>query len=85
MIEGAAKNLSSVYHDQWTGTFGDYGVFTFNLIKIITTSDGGVLVFSNEEAVTKVKYWAPQQENQNVIMNIKKLDRYKFSSKIFRK
>lgn len=60
LIEDAAESLGSIYHDQWTGTFGDYGIFSFNGNKIITTSGGGMLVSNNKEAVTKAKYWATQ-------------------------
>ena len=49
VIEDAAESLGSCYHGQHTGTFGDYGVFSFNGNKIITTSGGGMLVCNLEE------------------------------------
>ena len=46
-----------------TGTFGDYGIFSFNGNKIITTSGGGMLVSNNEEAIAKVRFWATQSRD----------------------
>lgn len=65
VIEDAAESLGSIYHGQYTGTFGDYGVFSFNGNKIITTSGGGMLVCNLEEEkakerIAKVRFWATQ-------------------------
>jgi len=60
LIEDAAESLGSIYHDQWTGTFGDYGIYSFNGNKIITTSGGGMLVSRSKEAIDKAKFWATQ-------------------------
>ena len=65
VIEDAAESLGSMYHGQATGTFGDYGVFSFNGNKIITTSGGGMLVCNMEEEkakerMAKVRFWATQ-------------------------
>lgn len=60
LIEDAAESLGTIYKDQWTGTFGDYGIFSFNGNKIITTSGGGMLVSNNEEGIQKAKFWATQ-------------------------
>lgn len=60
LIEDAAESLGTLYKEKQTGTFGDYGIFSFNGNKIITTSGGGMLVSSNEERINKVKYWATQ-------------------------
>ena len=48
LIEDAAEALGSVYHGQKCGTFGHYGVLSFNGNKIITTSGGGALVCREE-------------------------------------
>ena len=48
LIEDAAEALGSVYHGQKCGTFGHYGVLSFNGNKIITTSGGGALVCRDE-------------------------------------
>lgn len=65
VIEDAAESLGTYYHGQHTGTFGDYGVFSFNGNKIITTSGGGMLVCNLEEEkakerTSKVRFWATQ-------------------------
>ena len=65
VIEDAAESLGTLYHGQYTGTFGDYGVFSFNGNKIITTSGGGMLVCNlpeeqAKERIAKVRFWATQ-------------------------
>lgn len=60
LIEDAAESLGTLYKGKYTGTFGDYGVFSFNGNKIITTSSGGMLVSDKEERILKVKFWATQ-------------------------
>lgn len=62
LIEDAAESLGSIYNDQQTGTFGEYGVFSFNGNKIITTSGGGMLVSNNEDGIKKVRFWATQSK-----------------------
>src|SRR5699024_7908103 len=52
--------LGTIYKNQWTGTFGDYGIFSFNGNKIITTSGGGMLVSNDEEGIAKAKFWGTQ-------------------------
>ena len=53
VIEDAAESLGSLYHGQATGTFGDYGIISFNGNKIITTSGGGMLVCNLPEEQAK--------------------------------
>src|SRR5699024_6925291 len=60
LIEDAAESLGTYYKNQHTGTFGDYGIFSFNGNKIITTSGGGMLVSNDEERIRKVRFWATQ-------------------------
>lgn len=65
VIEDAAESLGTLYHGQYTGTFGDYGIFSFNGNKIITTSGGGMLVCNlpeeqAKERIAKVRFWATQ-------------------------
>ncbi|MBX9974451.1 aminotransferase class I/II-fold pyridoxal phosphate-dependent enzyme [Cytobacillus firmus] len=64
VIEDAAESLGGYYKGQHTGTFGDYGIFSFNGNKIITTSGGGMLVSNNEERIAKVRFWATQSRDQ---------------------
>ncbi|MGX7150964.1 aminotransferase class I/II-fold pyridoxal phosphate-dependent enzyme [Enterococcus ureasiticus] len=60
LIEDAAESLGSYYKAQATGTFGEYGIYSFNGNKIITTSGGGMLVGQQEERMEKVRFWATQ-------------------------
>ena len=64
VIEDAAESLGTKYKGKYTGTLGDYGIFSFNGNKIITTSGGGMLVSDNEERITKVKFWATQSRDK---------------------
>ena len=64
IIEDAAESLGTKYKDKYTGTFGDYGVFSFNGNKIITTSGGGMLVSNNEERIAKTRFWATQSRDK---------------------
>lgn len=63
VIEDAAESLGTYYKGKHTGTFGDYGVFSFNGNKIITTSGGGMLVSDNEERIAKVRFWSTQSRD----------------------
>ncbi len=60
VIEDAAESLGSVYKGQKSGTHGDYGIYSFNGNKIITTSGGGALVANNEEAIQKARFLSTQ-------------------------
>lgn len=64
LIEDAAESLGTTYKGKYTGTFGDYGIFSFNGNKIITTSGGGMLVSNNEERISKVRFWATQARDK---------------------
>ena len=63
LIEDAAESLGCLYKGRHTGTFGEYGVFSFNGNKIITTSGGGVLVSDNKERIEKARFWATQSRD----------------------
>lgn len=60
LIEDAAESLGSTYQRRYTGTFGKYGIYSFNGNKIITTSGGGMFVSAEEEAAKKVTFLATQ-------------------------
>lgn len=60
LIEDAAESLGSKYDGKHTGTFGDYGIFSFNGNKIITTSGGGMLYCRDEEPIKKSRFLATQ-------------------------
>ena len=60
VIEDAAEALGSTYKGRAAGTFGDFGVLSFNGNKIITTSGGGALVSKNEEQIAHSRFLATQ-------------------------
>ncbi|UOR13969.1 aminotransferase class I/II-fold pyridoxal phosphate-dependent enzyme [Halobacillus amylolyticus] len=60
VIEDAAESLGSSYKGISSGTFGDFGIYSFNGNKIITTSGGGMLVSDDLAALDKVRYLATQ-------------------------
>lgn len=64
LIEDAAESLGTTYKGKHTGTIGDYGIYSFNGNKIITTSGGGMLVSDNEERIAKVRFWATQARDK---------------------
>ena len=60
LIEDAAEALGSTYEGKKCGTFGDFGILSFNGNKIITTSGGGALICKNEESKKRAIYLATQ-------------------------
>ncbi|MBQ8047193.1 MAG: DegT/DnrJ/EryC1/StrS family aminotransferase [Prevotella sp.] len=60
LVEDAAEGFGSRYNGQAVGTFGRYGVLSFNGNKMITTSGGGALVCPDEEAKKRVMFYATQ-------------------------
>lgn len=64
LIEDAAESLGTTYKDKYTGTFGKYGIYSFNGNKIITTSGGGMLVSEDEERIAKVRFWSTQARDK---------------------
>ena len=60
IIEDAAEGFGSRYKGQVCGTFGQYGVLSFNGNKMITTSGGGALICPDQEAKNKIMWYATQ-------------------------
>lgn len=60
IIEDSAEALGSTYKGQKCGTFGDYGILSFNGNKIITTSGGGAMVCKTKEVKDKAIFLATQ-------------------------
>jgi len=63
LIEDAAEALGSTYKNQPLGTFGKFGVYSFNGNKIITTSAGGALLCKDKSLIKKAKFFATQSRD----------------------
>lgn len=66
LIEDAAESLGSKYNGQMSGTFGKFGIFSFNGNKIITTSGGGMIVSDDEDAIAHALKKATQARDQAI-------------------
>lgn len=64
LIEDAAEALGSTYKNQKCGTFGDFGILSFNENKIITTSGGGALVCKTENDKQEAIFLATQARDK---------------------
>lgn len=63
VIEDAAEALGSTIKGKACGSFGDFGVLSFNGNKIITTSGGGALLSNNSDAIAKARFLATQAKD----------------------
>lgn len=66
IIEDSAEALGSSYNEKKCGTFGTFGVLSFNGNKIITTSGGGALISKSKESKEKAIFYATQSKDQTV-------------------
>ncbi|MDD6214498.1 MAG: aminotransferase class I/II-fold pyridoxal phosphate-dependent enzyme [Firmicutes bacterium] len=64
VIEDSAEALGTAYKGKKCGTFGKYGILSFNGNKIITTSGGGMLLSDDEERIKKVRFWSTQARDK---------------------
>ncbi|MBO5614944.1 MAG: DegT/DnrJ/EryC1/StrS family aminotransferase [Prevotella sp.] len=60
VVEDAAEGFGSRYKGQMLGTFGKYGVLSFNGNKMITTSGGGALITANDDEWREIMMYATQ-------------------------
>lgn len=60
VVEDAAEGMGSRFNGQVLGTFGKYGVLSFNGNKMITTSGGGALICRNAEDANEIMWYATQ-------------------------
>ena len=60
VVEDAAEGFGSRFNGQVLGTFGKYGVLSFNGNKMITTSGGGALITGNDDECREIRMYATQ-------------------------
>lgn len=60
VIEDAAEGFGSRYKGRVCGTFGEYGILSFNGNKMITTSGGGAMICPDEDAKRNIMFYATQ-------------------------
>jgi len=60
LIEDAAEGLGSRYYNKPLGSFGKFGILSFNGNKIITTSGGGALLSDDQSEIQKARFLATQ-------------------------
>ncbi|WNS74814.1 aminotransferase class I/II-fold pyridoxal phosphate-dependent enzyme [Bacillus sp. DTU_2020_1000418_1_SI_GHA_SEK_038] len=66
IIEDAAESMGSLYKGKQTGTFGEFGIYSFNGNKIITTSGGGALVSDNLDELKRARFLAAQAREPEI-------------------
>lgn len=66
VIEDSAEALGSSYKGKKCGTFGDFGILSFNGNKIITTSSGGALICNTPEIKDKAIFYATQSKDEAI-------------------
>jgi UDP-N-acetylbacillosamine transaminase len=66
LIEDAAESLGATYEGKHTGTFGDFGIYSFNGNKILTTGGGGMLISDNEAWIKKAKFYSTQSKEDHL-------------------
>ncbi|PPA70132.1 DegT/DnrJ/EryC1/StrS family aminotransferase [Jeotgalibacillus proteolyticus] len=63
IVEDAAESLGAMYKGKASGSFGRFGIFSFNGNKIITTSNGGMVVSDDLDALRKIRFWSTQAKD----------------------
>jgi UDP-N-acetylbacillosamine transaminase len=66
IIEDSAEALGAEFNNQASGTFGDFGIYSFNGNKILTTSSGGILIGKNEELMAKARFLSTQAKEDTI-------------------
>ncbi|WP_343588608.1 DegT/DnrJ/EryC1/StrS family aminotransferase [Flavobacterium sp.] len=66
IIEDSAEALGSSYKGKNCGTFGEFGILSFNGNKIITTSSGGALISNSKELKEKAIFYATQSKDDAI-------------------
>lgn len=63
VIEDATESLGATYNGKHTGTFGDFGCFSFNGNKLITTGGGGMIIGNEEKRMEHIRFLVNQAKS----------------------
>jgi UDP-N-acetylbacillosamine transaminase len=66
IIEDSAESLGASFKGRQSGTFGDFGIFSFNGNKILTTSGGGMLIGKNGDLINKARFLSTQAKESKI-------------------
>jgi dTDP-4-amino-4,6-dideoxygalactose transaminase len=81
IIEDSAEAIGSSINGKQCGTFGEYGIYSFNGNKIITTSGGGALVSNNKKAIEQARNLSAQARDSYIYYQHSKVGyNYKMSN-----
>jgi perosamine synthetase len=84
VIEDATESLGAKYNRKFTGTFGDFGCFSFNGNKVITTGGGGMVVGKDNKRLEHIKFLVNQaRDESNGYSQLTKLDDFLTKKKAF--
>jgi UDP-N-acetylbacillosamine transaminase len=66
LIEDAAESLGATFDEKHTGTFGDFGIYSFNGNKLLAIGGGGILISQNKQWIDKAKYYGTQAKEDEL-------------------
>jgi perosamine synthetase len=65
VIEDATESLGATFNDKYTGTMGEFGCFSFNGNKLITTGGGGMITSNNLKRIEHIRYLINQAKDKD--------------------
>tara|TARA_B100001121_G_C18697265_1_gene625568 strand:+ start:535 stop:1665 length:1131 start_codon:yes stop_codon:yes gene_type:complete len=80
IIEDAAQGILSKYNEEYLGTIGDLGCFSFHETKNITCGEGGALIINNEDLYERAQHIREKGTNRNQFIS-GKVDKYTWVDK----
>ena len=66
LIEDAAESLGATFNGKHTGTFGEFGIYSFNGNKLLAIGGGGILISENKQWIDKAKYYGTQAKEDEL-------------------